>query len=231
MLRNSLETALGEMVTRRAMNIWLAGLTASGLIPSYGANASTKRLLAYKAAHSLYGDIGTYSNDIEEDNETTVIRTLVRLSVRVLRIVLYRENADRIEIWREGRLQAFHGETITNGNSVLITGKAQDDSFIVTSPYGTAVAPARVTPSNPWSGAFLKSDTMMLSDSGIIQSVRVSQPTIVSIIVNRLPMRAREYRIDATPSYKVWVNEGDVPVMFAVYDESGLVTFTLSDGT
>jgi hypothetical protein len=216
-------------MTRRALNLSLAGLAALSVMPSCSAKASARRrLLQYKVIHSVYGDIGTYTNNIDEQDDIIIIRTVVRLSVSFLGIVLYRESADRIEHWADDRLLAFHGETTTNGNASLVTGEARGDAFVITSPQGTIVAPASVRPSNPWSKGFLRSDTMMLSDTGMIQHVRISQPTSVTIIINRGSMHAQEYRIDATPSYKVWLDERDIPVMFATYDDSGLVTFTLS---
>jgi hypothetical protein len=42
-------------------------------------------------------------------------------------------------------------------------------------------------------------------------------------------LRTQEYDISATPSYKVWLDERDVPVMFTVDDDSGLITFTLAE--
>jgi len=175
-------------MTRRALTFSLGGLAALSVMPSCSAKASpTRRLLQYEGTHSVYGGIGTYTNHIDEQDKLIIIRTVVRLSVSFLGIVLYRESADRIEQWADDRLLVFLGETTINGNASLVKGEARGDVFIITSPQGTIVAPASVRPSNPSSNHFLRSDTMMLSDSGMIQHVRISQPTSVTIILHSAP--------------------------------------------
>ncbi len=214
-------------ISRRALNVGLLGLAAGGAIPARAETTVLNDLLRYRVSHSIYGDIGTYANEVARQGDTVIVRTTVRLLVSLLGIALYRENADRTEHWSGDRLVTFHGVTTENGKTTNVFGEARADGFIITSPQGIVVAPANVRPSNPWSAGFLNSDTMMLSDVGSVQHVVIGPPTITVLTINRSSVRTKEYRIVASPAYKVWLNERNVPVMFAVYDDSGLVTFTL----
>lgn len=217
-------------LTRRVLARGLLGWAATTIASDCFA-LSLRRVLKYRVNHSIYGNIGDYSNSIDRGSEETVVRTQIRLLVEVLGIVLHREEAERTERWRGDRLIAFHGVTTVNGEPSVIVGEARADGFVITTPRGVVVAPVDVRPSNPWSAEFLRADTMMLSDSGKLEHVRISQPKDAVILVNNGNILAREYEISADPSYKVWLDTRDIPVMFLVNDDSGTVTFTLVEAS
>jgi hypothetical protein len=208
------------------MTILALGLALA--VPGFGAEPAVVRYqLRYDAHHSVYGDIGTYTNSIEHDGAVTVVRNQAHILVKVLGIVMHREDADRTERWQDNRLVAFHGVTTVNGDAVEITGAAQGDDFVITSPEGKTEVPARVQPSNPWSAAFLKSDTMMRADTGNVETVRFSAGHPMAVTIAGTPVQVTEYDVASHPAYKVWLDAQNVPVMFSVDDESGLITFTL----
>src|SRR5690349_8144274 len=86
---------------------------AAALAAPVRAADESPRVLPYKATHSKYGEIGTYVNTVTLKDGVTTVQTQVRLRVRVLGIVAHREEADRTETWKDGRLVAFHGVTTT----------------------------------------------------------------------------------------------------------------------
>jgi len=185
--------------------------------------------LNYEVDHSLYGNVGTYSNTIARDGATVTVRTAARFKASLLGIVYYREDADRTERWQGKRLVYFSGVTTTNGHAIKLEGEARGDQFVINSPSGTIVAPSTVVPANPWSDNFLGSDTMMLLDTGEIEKVRVSGARPDSIRIRGTAIRTREYQVDGKSHYKIWLDEHDVPVRFSVEESSGEVTFTLTD--
>jgi len=213
-------------LTRRELNRGFLAFAATTVSSDCFAELP-RRILKYKVTHSIYGSIGDYSNSIDRQNEDTIVRTQVRLVVEILGIVLHRETAERTERWRGERLIAFHGVTTVNGEASVLVGEARPDGFAITSQHGVVMAPEDVRPSNPWSSGFLNADTMMLSDSGKVERVRISQAKSVSVAINNVNIQAREYDISADPSYRVWLDASDIPVMFLVNDDSGVVTFTL----
>ncbi len=191
------------------------------------ADGEQNRVLNYKAVHAKYGDIGTYSNIIAVKDGITTITNQVRLRVRVLGITAHREEGDRTERWKDGRLIAFHGITTVNGDSTEIRGEAKGDVFAITTPSGTVDAPANIRLSNPWSNNFIGATSMMAVDSGRVQPVSIGKGEKASVKIGGTMDETLRYDIVSNPPYKVWLDAGNVPVMFNVDDESGIVTFTL----
>lgn len=201
-------------------------LAATLAAPGRAADESP-RVLPYKAVHSKYGDIGTYINTVSVKDGVTTVQTQVRLRVRVLGITAHREEADRTEIWKDGRLVAFHGVTTTNGDRLEVKGEAKSDAFAITTPFGTSNAPTNIRISNPWSDNFIGATAMMAADSGKVQPVKVDQGEAASAKIGTATLETMRYDIASAPPYQVWLDASHVPVMFNVDDDSGIVTFTL----
>jgi hypothetical protein len=211
-------TALAAMTWLLAGGLAHAGTTAP---------ADSHEFL-YLVHHSLYGDIGTYSNKIEKQGDTTIVRTEAHLKVSVLGISLHNEDSARTERWQAGRLMSFHGVTNKNGHELELTGQAEGNSFVISSPQGTVTAPATVHPANPWSANFLATRMMMRVDTGEVVPVHISDGVDVVVKIDGEPVAAREYQVDGVEKYKVWLDDHNVPVMFDVHDGSGVVTFILT---
>lgn len=193
----------------------------------HAADSQQNRVLNYKAVHAKYGDIGTYSNTVAVKDGITTVTNQVRLRVRILGITAHREEGDRTEQWKDGRIIAFHGITLVNGDRTEVRGEAKGDSFAVTTPSGTVDAPANIRLSNPWSDNFIGATTMMAVDSGRIQPVSTGKGEKAPVKIGNATVEALRYDIVSKPPYKVWLDGSNVPVMFNVDDESGIVTFTL----
>lgn len=189
--------------------------------------AEAPRQLVYDVKHSVFGDIGTYSNTIEQSGTVTTIKTAAHFLVKALGVGLHREDASRVEQWQGNRLVFFHGVTTKNGDTTEITGKANGNNFVITSPQGTVTAPASVKPANPWSTSSIQSSEMMRVDNGKVEKVTVTGGGTTNVNVDGASMPAKEYDITGATKYKVWIDSHDVPVMFVVDDDSGQVTFTL----
>jgi Family of unknown function (DUF6134) len=209
-------------------SLLLAGLLAA-LSAAHAGAAPDRQVLRYNVTHSVYGDIGSYSNIVERDGDMTTVLTQAHLKVSVLGVVLHRQDAQREERWRGGRLMSFHGVTATGGRVQVVNGEARGASFVITSPHGTITAPANVRPTNPWSANFLGSNTMMRVDNGAIEPVRVSGGGMTMLTLDGTRLPAREYNVEGRTRYAVWLSEPQqVPVKFTADDDSGTVTFTLT---
>ena len=218
------------MMTRGVRSIvrGVAGcLVAAGLAFAAPARADNVRQLNYKVTHSLYGDIGTYTNTVEKSGDTTTIKTSVHFTVKMLGVVMHREDAERIERWQGDRLVYFDGTTQKNGEATEIKGEAKGNSFVIKTPSGIVTAPPSIHPGNPWSAASLSATTMMRVDNGKIEQVKVTGGEETTVNVNGVSVPAKKYQVDGATKYKVWIDRNDVPVKFTVDDNSGEVTFTL----
>ena len=191
-----------------------------------GAAAAQYRL-DYKTSHSIYGDIDTYTNFIETDGDTTTVTTTLDIKVSILGVVAYRRNARRVETWMEDRLVEFHGTSRLNGTTIVLSGAAQGDKFVLTLPNGTVSAPASIRIANPWTTKNLNGDTIFSPDDGAIRKARLTDMGETSA----QNIRVHEYDIalvGTAKHYQVWFDAAGTPVMFRVFDFDGICTFTLN---
>ncbi len=195
---------------------------------SPAAAAATPFQLTYHVTHSVFGNIGTYVNTVEPANGGTTVLTSAHFQVKMLGVNLYREDAQRTERWQGNRLISFHSVTSKDNQSTVVNGQARGNNFVITSPLGTITAPSTVHPANPWSPNFLGSSTMMRPDTGKVERVSVSGGEEAVVTIDGTPVRAQKYEVDGATRYTVWLDGQGVPVMFAVQDSSGTVTFTLA---
>src|SRR3954465_13476111 len=93
--------------------IGIVGIGARGM--SSAEAASTEReQLRYRVQHSVFGNIGTYTNIVQSVGDTTTVRTTAHFLVTMLGVGLHREDAERTERWQGGRLMSFFGITKKN---------------------------------------------------------------------------------------------------------------------
>ena len=200
------------------------------LVPAaVAAPAGTPQIYEYRVEHSTYGNIGTYTDAIDQVGEITAVATKIRVAVTVFGLVLHRETADRSEVWRGGRLISFDGVTTTNGTAIKVHGEARGDQFVISSStLGTLTAPASVVPSTPWSVKTTGEGVMMSTKSGRLQTIRVTDGAETVIQVNGVPTKVRHYRIDGEKRQDVWLDGRGVPVMFRTVENGESVDFILA---
>jgi len=225
-MKMSAEQRFGRHFSMITLVSILAG-TIGNTLPSAAADAGSTEQLQYQVQHSKFGKIGTYTNMVQRAGDMTTVQTTAHFLVTMLGVGLHREDAERTERWRGGRLISFVGITKKNGDTIRIKGEASDTDFVITSPLGTFNAPAMVQPANPWSVRCLNSTTMMRVDTGKIEKVRVTGGANTTVAVAGANIPTRQYEIDGATPYKIWFDQNDIPVMFAVDDDSGKITFTL----
>ena len=195
-----------------------------------GASAAQDRL-DYRVSHSIYGDIGTYSNVIETDGDTTTVRTTLDIKVSILGVVAYRRAAHRVETWMGDRLVDFQSTSRLNGKTIVLSGAAQGDKFVLTLPNGKASAPASVRVANPWTTNNLNGDTVLSPDDGAIRKARLTDAGEMSVMIQVQNIRVHEYdvaMVGTAKHYQVWFDTVGTPVMFRVFDSDGVCTFTLN---
>lgn len=196
-----------------------------------GAMAAQDRL-DYRVSHSIYGDIGTYSNVVDRDGETTMVTSTLDVKVSILGIVAYRRSAHRVETWMGDRLVDFQSTSRLNGTTIALSGAAQGDNFVLTSPNGKSRAPASIRVANPWTTNNLNGDTILSPDDGAIRKARLTDAGETSVTIQSWNIRAHEYdvaMIGTAKHYQVWFDAAGRPVMFRLFDSDGICTFTLND--
>src|SRR5258707_10516973 len=124
---------------RKSFGLMGCAMALGGLIAGT-AQSCAAQVFSYTVEHPTCGDIGTYTDTIAKSGDTLRIDTRLRVAVKVLGIVLHREEADRTELWKADRLVSFHSVTTTNGRPIEVRGEAGDNGVVITSPTGPVVA-------------------------------------------------------------------------------------------
>jgi Family of unknown function (DUF6134) len=185
------------------------------------------QIYSYRVIHSLYGEIGTYTNVVEQNGDDTRVDSDLHIAVKILGIVVFRQEARRSEYWRNQRLVSFDGVTVTNGDKIAIRGEARDGGFAVTTPSGTHLAPADVHPSNPWCAMILNADVMMSTRTGKVEHVRVTGGEKESVAFNGSTLRLHQYEIVSDRHQFVWLDDSGVTVAFRTEENGSPVDFVL----
>ncbi|MBI3517260.1 MAG: hypothetical protein HY060_24770 [Proteobacteria bacterium] len=207
---------------------WLCGVVMA-------TSASAAETYTYAVRHPTFGDIGTYTDRIERGADQWQVDTTLHIAVQVLGIVVHREDAQRRQVWRNGRLVRFQGVTTTNGSRFEVEGTARDDGFVVVTPGGTAVAPADVVPSDPWQatrGAVRGGAATMLSTkTGRLEVVRQTEGTTALLSVHGVEIAVRHYAFASDKRQEVWIDQRGVPVQFRTIENDTPIDFVLSRET
>jgi hypothetical protein len=220
---------------------FLAGIAFLGALSLTGSANAAALTYAYTVEHPFYGDIGTYTTTtaVDDADGVTRIDSQLRVAVKIMGIVFYREDADRSEVWRGTRLVSFDSVTQRNGQQIDVRGEVRDNSFIVTSPSGTTVAPADVAPSDPWALKRLGAGVVVSTKSGKVDNVEVTggEVTWVSLHGTSTPTHHFHVRTATQPDkWEVWFDEQGVPVKFRSIESGTPIDFTIAsppqaDGT
>jgi Domain of unknown function (DUF6134) len=181
----------------------------------------------YAVEHPTFGRIGTYTNIVERSGDRTHVISSLHVAVRMLGFVVYRQDAQRSEDWRRGRLVAFRSVTTTNGDSLEIAGEARGNAFVIITPTGTTLAPADVRPSNPWSPSVLEAHVMMSTKTGNIEDVRISGGDETAVTFDGKTRLLRRYVIDGRKRGVVWLDDRSVPIAFRVWEQDTPIELVL----
>jgi hypothetical protein len=90
--------------------IMVLGIKGS-VMGNTAAAATTTEQLRYRVQHSVFGNIGTYTNVVQIVGDMTRVRTSAHFLVTMLGVGLHREDAERTERWQGSRLKSFLGVT------------------------------------------------------------------------------------------------------------------------
>jgi len=213
----------------------LAAMTIAGWIAmpaALGTGAwgdAPAKVFAYRVIHPVYGDIGSYTNIIEDRGAEISVRNKFRVTVKVLFAVAYDQKGENTELWRNGRIVAFEGNMRKNGKKSVVRGRAEGDSFVIEGTRGRTVAPGTVFPNNPWSPKILETDVLMGTGSGKLYKVWSSPGDERVVEIDGKALKTRYFKVDGDARYELWFDESGVPVKFTDIGEDTTITYQLAE--
>jgi hypothetical protein len=196
-----------------------------------GAAAAASQTYVYAVEHPTYGNIGSYTETIDTERDVTRIDSELRVAVKVIGIVVHREQASATELWRGTRLASMQTVTEINGARTEVSGAMNRDAFVVTSASGTRTAPAEVAPSDPWMLTGIGHGVIVSTRSGKVECVNVTGGEAAALTVEGMRLATRHFQVDSPSQadrFDIWLDGNGVPVRFRSREKSGdLINFVL----
>lgn len=213
-----------------------ASTIGSGLANPAPAEVATPALAGqlvytYAVRHPFYGQIGTFTDTIDRTPETMRIDGRLRIAVKLLGIVLYRQESDITALMRDDRLVSLQSATKKEGDYLEVRGEAQGDRFVVNATAGSFAGPATSLPSDPFVLKGTGEGTMVFTDTGEIIGVQVSGGDRGTVSVNGKPVSARHFVVEGYARREIWIDDRGIPVKFRVVDNGTPIDFVLQSTT
>ena len=183
----------------------------------------------YAVRHPFYGEIGTFTDTIDRDPETLRIDGRLRIAVKFLGIVVYRQESDITAILRDDRLVSLQSVTKKEGEHLEVRGEAQGDQFVVNATGGSFAGPATILPSDPFVLKGTGEGSMIFTDTGEIIPVQVSGGDHGTVSVNGNLVSARHFIVEGVTRREVWLDDRGIPVRFRIVDHGTPIDFQLEN--
>ncbi len=187
------------------------------------------QIYRYEIESRTYGNIGTYTNIVTHIGDKVDVRTKMHVTIRFLGFPVYRQDANRLERWRDGRMIAFRSDTDDDGAKIDVTGKAKGDRFVVKTPTGTIIAPAAVRPTNPWVPVTPGTGSLMSTKTGKVVRARVISRGKKTVTFGGRTMHLWEFFIDSDKHQVMWVNDRGVAVALQTPQHGLTIRFVLKN--
>jgi hypothetical protein len=207
--------------------VLLAALLAAAAALVQPARAEVQ-VLEYRVEHPLYGDIGTYTTVVERHGDAVEVRSDLHIAVKLLGVVVHRQDGTSVERWDAGRLVAFHSRTDANGEVTAVAAEVRGEEFVIDSSLGRFTAPLDVRPSNPWSPEILGASIIMSTRTGKLFKVRLGRTADRVVVVDGKPTPLREYEVVGEKRQALWLDESGAPIAFRTEENGTTIAFVLA---
>ncbi len=209
----------------------ILGAVSFGLLASAAPALAGPQVYHYAVMHPIYGDIGTFTDTIDRDAEGTRIDSQLRIAVKLLGVVAYREESDATEILRGNRLMSLHSVTNKDGRHLEVHGEAKGDRFMVNCTLGTFAGPSSVSPSDPWVLKHTGEEVVVSTSTGRIVHVQISGGDYDKVALNGSEVAARHFVVNGDKRQEVWLDSQQVPIKFRTIEDGTPIDFVLQNTT
>jgi sterol desaturase/sphingolipid hydroxylase (fatty acid hydroxylase superfamily) len=208
---------------------WSTLMAIMGLLFAAAPTHAEAPVFSYEIVHPFYGDIGTFTESIAKNTNSTQIDIRVRIAVKILGIIIYREEGDRREIFHGNRFVSLQSFTVTNGDRIDVSGEARGNHFVVTTHAGVINAPVDIFPSDPWMVKYLGVGTSVAIETGEILTTHVTDGGPARTSLQHVTVETRHFRASGeNQQYDVWLNDHNVPLMFRSIEDGTPIDFILA---
>ena len=209
----------------------IAAAVGLSVIAGAAPGASVPQVYDYSVLHPIYGKIGTLTDTINRNSETTRIDARLRIAVKILGIVVSRQKTDTTEILHGDRLVSLQSVTEKDGRHFEVHGEIRGDQFVVNAPTGSFAGPATIAPSDPWILKRTGEQTVVFTDTGRITNMYISGGRTETVSVNGAPVLARHFIVMGDKRQEVWFDNRNIPIVFRTVEDGTPIDFVLQNAT
>ncbi len=209
----------------------IAGAMSVGLLVSAAPALAGQQVYTYSVLHPIYGEIGTFTDTIDRGSEATRIDSRLRVAVKLLGVVAYREESDATEILHGDRLMSLQSVTNKDGRHLEVHGEAQGDQFMVKCTFGTFAGPGSISPSDPWVLKRTGEEVVVSTSTGKIVRVQISGGDYDIVAMNGAAVSARHFVVNGDKRQEVWLDDREIPIKFRTVEDGTPIDFVLQNST
>ena len=151
----------------------------------------------------------------------------LRIAVRLVGIVVYRQESNTTEIIRGNRLISLQSVTEKNGRHLEVHGRAQDGQFVIHATSGSFTGSATIAPCDPWVLKHTGAGTLVYPSTGRIMNAQVFGGEYETVSPNGATVSARHFTVVAHNRDDVWLDDQGIPVMFRAIENGTPIDFVL----
>jgi hypothetical protein len=149
--------------------------------------------------------VGQHRVTFHQDNERLVVRSELKIEVKVLSVTAYRYQQTRSEVWRGPKLIALASVADDDGTPYNIKGQAGPDGIRVTSGGKSWTLPADSVPASYWNVSMVTAKGPLIdAQSGRILDAKVSKIGEETIEAGGKEIVATHYRLGAERPRDIW---------------------------
>jgi hypothetical protein len=210
------------------MRIWAVAIAAGlGVILVAAPTLAAPKVYVYSVMHPSYGRIGTMTDTVDHSADGMQINSQLRIAVKVVGIVVYRQDSDITTVMQGDKLVSLESVTEKDGQHLEVHGKAEFGGFAVNSTSGSFKGPATIAPSSPWVLKNTGRGTLIYPSTGRIRAAQVSGGEIETVSMDGVGVSLRHYVVTGFNREDVWLDSGGIPVMFRSFEDGTPIDFVL----
>jgi len=190
---------------------------------------AAEKTYVYSVMHPTYGRIGTLTDKVDHSADGMRIDSQLRIAVKLVGIVVYRQDSDITTIMQGGKLVSLESVTDKDGQHLEVHGKAEFGGFAVNATGGSFTGPATTAPSSPWLLKQTGRGTLVYPSTGTIRDAQVSGGEIETVSMDGVAVSLRHFVVTGFNREDVWLDSAGIPVMFRSFEDGTPIDFVLQN--
>lgn len=140
-------------------------------------------------------EIGFHNFTVENREDQQLIYTNARFDVKFLFFTAYTYEHSNVEQWQGQCLKKINAVTDDNGENYSVAGESSSEGFIVKTQDAKNIYSSCVKTFAYWDSSFLKTPTLLNSQTGEMVDVEVNYMGENKLSINGHDVTARKYRL------------------------------------